>query len=213
MAEDIQGLITKIQQEGIKIAEEKAKDIENEARRRAKEIVLEAEKQAQGLLVQAKDEVAKAEKGAKASLEQAARDLLLTLREEINAMLGRLILAQVRQALKPEELSKIITALIKEISSKDEGEIIVSLKEKDLEKLGKGLLSTLGNEAKKEITLKSSGEISGGFTISYDSGKSHYDFTDKAIAEYLSLNLKPKLAEALKKASSGDRSGTRQKSN
>jgi vacuolar-type H+-ATPase subunit E/Vma4 len=61
----------------------------------------------------------------------------------------------------------------------------------------------LGDEIKKGLTLKPLGEISGGFTISYDGGKSHYDFTDKGIAEYLSACLNPELSAILNKAASG----------
>lgn len=203
MAEDIKDLIEKIQQEGIQVAEDKARDMQDQASRRAEAIVAEAQKKAQQLIDSAKEEIAQMEKSGQASLEQTARDLLLSLKEEINLMLEKIVVSQLRQALSPDEMGKIITALIKEMSSAEEGETIVSLKEKDLEKVEKGILHKLGEEAKKGITLKPSGEITGGFIISYDSGKSHFDFTDRAIAEYLGLHLKPKLAALLKDASSG----------
>ena len=47
MTEDIKGLIEKINQEGIKSAEEKARKIESEAIRQAEEIVARAKKDAQ----------------------------------------------------------------------------------------------------------------------------------------------------------------------
>ena len=198
MAEDIKGLIEKIQQEGIKVAEAQAKEIENQAGQRASGIVQEAEKQAKQLIDNAKDKIAKMEKSANASIRQAGRDLLLSLREEINRMLEKVVVSQVRAALTPEEMSKIITALIKEISIAKEGEVIVALKEKDLKKVERALLRNLTDEVKKRVALKASGELTGGFIISYDGGKSHFDFTDKAIAEYLSLQLEPKLAKLLK---------------
>lgn len=199
MAEDIQGLITKIQQEGIKAGEDKAKEIENEAQRQAQVLIAEAKKEAVRLISQAQEQVAKMQKSAKASLEQSGRDLLLALREEINAMLQRLILAQVRLALKPEQLGKIIAALINQLKTEQQRDIIISLQESDLKKLKQTFLASLSAEAKKGISLKASGEITGGFIISYDAGKSHFDFTDKGIAEYLSRQLKPELGEILKK--------------
>ena len=198
MAEDIKSLIEKIQQEGIKAAGDKAKEIEGQATQRAGDIIKAAERKAQQLISNAKEEIAKMEKSGRASLEQAARDLLLSLREQINSMLEKVVVAQLGRALSPEEMSKIITTLIKEMSRAKEAEVIVLLKEKDLKKVEKSVLHQLGAEAKKGVTLKPSGEITGGFIISYDGGKSHFDFTDKAIAEYLSLHLKPRLAELLK---------------
>lgn len=198
MAEDIKGLIEKIQQEGINAAEAQAKEIENQAGQRAGGIVKEAEKQAKQLIDNAKDEIAKMKKSANASIGQAGRDLLLSLREEINLMLEKVVVSQVRTALSPDEMSKIIITLIKEMGIVKAGEAIVSLKEKDLKKVEGALLHNLADEVKKRVALKASGEITGGFIISYDGGKSHFDFTDKAIAEYLSLQLEPKLAKLLK---------------
>jgi V/A-type H+-transporting ATPase subunit E len=197
MAEDIKGLIEKIQQEGIKAAEDKAKQIEDQALQKAHKIVEEAQSQAQQLLERTKDEIAKMEKSSKASLGQAARDLLLSLRAEINAMLKRIITAEVRESLSPDEMSKIIAALIQRMSNQKEGEIIISLKEDNLAKVKNSIFGKLAEQAKKGVTLREAHDITGGFTISFDSGKSHFDFTDQAIAEYLSLQLKPHLAQLL----------------
>ena len=48
--------------------------------------------------------------------------------------------------------------------------------------------------------LKPAEDILGGFTISFDSGKSQFDFTDQALAEYIGQYLKPKLEEILQAA-------------
>lgn len=203
MAEDIKNLIEKIQQEGIKAAQEQAGDIEDQARRRAEALIEKAEKEAQKTIAEAKDRVAKMEKSGKASLEQAGRDLLLALREEINAMLDKFVVAQVRQALSPSELIKIITTLIKNSSGKEKTDIVVTLSKQGLKKLEQGFLGKFRDLTKQGVVLKSSKDIHEGFIISYDSGRSHYDFTDKALAEYIGLHLKPKLGEILNKAASG----------
>lgn len=206
MAEELKNLIEKIQQEGVKAAEEKASDIENEASRRAEAIVEKAEKEANDIVAAAKKRIAKMEESGKVSLKQAGRDLLLSLRKEINAILDKIIASNVREALKPDELGKIIGTLIKNYGGGEKGGIIVSLEKEDLEKLKKGFLGKLKEETKKEIILKSSEDIHGGFIISYDSGKSYYDFTDKALAEYIALHLKPELAEMFKETiSSGNK--------
>lgn len=196
MAEEIKDLIEKIQQEGIKVAEDKAKEIENQARRQAEEIVKKALAEAEKLINEAKEQIAKKQESSKILLQQAGRDLLLGLRKEINALLERLIVSGLRQALAPEELSKILTALIKNYSGKEN--IVILLKREDLEKLEKGFLGALREEAKKGITLRPGEDIQAGFSISYDNGKSYYDFTDEALAEYIGSYLKPGLNEILK---------------
>lgn len=203
MAEELKNLIEKIHQEGVKAAEDKASNIEDEAKRQAKAIVEKAEKEAKNVIAEAEEKISKIEESGKVSLKQAGRDLLLSLRKEINAVLNKIVVSHVRKALNPDELSKIISTLIKDYGGGEKGDIIVSLKKEDLEKLKKGFLNELKDETKKEITLKSSEDIHGGFIISYDSDKSHYDFTDKALAEYIGLYLKPELSEMLKETPSG----------
>lgn len=201
MTEDLKGLIDKIQQEGVQAAQAKAKAIEQEAVLKAKNIIENAAKESQKLLADAREQINKSKVSADASLKQAARDLIISLRKEISDILDRIITLNVRKALNPEEMGVILTALIKDYTSKQEqGSVIVSLSKKDLEALEQSLLGELKTEAKNRIVLKSSDDIQAGFIISYDAGKSHYDFTDKALAEHIGRHLEPHLAEILKKA-------------
>ncbi|MBI4974855.1 MAG: hypothetical protein HZC19_03525 [Candidatus Omnitrophica bacterium] len=198
MAEEIRDLIEKINEEGVKAAEEKAKAIEEEARRRAEAITKRAQAQAEREIAEARERIARMEESSRAILSQAGRDLILSLRKEITAILDRVIRSHVHKALNPDELADIIKSLIKDNAGKIKGDIVISLKKEDLEKLEKSLLGSLKDELKKGITLKSSEEIQAGFTISYDQGRSYYDFTDKALAEYIAFHLRPKLSEILK---------------
>lgn len=200
MPDELKGLIEKIQEEGIKAAEDKAGQIEAQAQRRAKEIIDNAEARAQSLTREAAENIARIEESAKLSIRQAGRDLLIALRKEINAMLDKLIVSHVHKALTPQEFCAILKELIKGHSAKDTADVVVLLKEEDLDKMEKAFLCELRDAAKNGITLKASDDIHGGFAISYDSGRSYYDFTDKALAEYLSSYIKPKLAKILNEA-------------
>lgn len=200
MVEQIKDLIEKIQEEGIKAAEERSKEIKNEALQKAAEIVEKATVESHKIISAAKEEAERFNQHTKALLTQAARDMLLGVKKEILAMLDSLVIADIRQALSPEELANVITTLVKDNSGRDKGEIIISLKKEDLEKLGKGFAERLKDEASRGIVLKPSEDILGGFIISYDGGKSHYDFTDKALAEYMGTYLKPALKDILKGA-------------
>ncbi|RJO65560.1 MAG: hypothetical protein C4540_00845 [Candidatus Omnitrophota bacterium] len=202
MAEDIRSLIEKIQKEGVNAAEDKARAIAEEASRRAKEIIAQARHEAEQIVAGATDKARKAEESTKVLLQQAGRDLILALREEIDEMLSRLIESKVHESLTPHELAKIIISLIKEQKEKEPPEIVLQLNKDDLKKLQEGLLGELRESAKKGIVLKSSEDIRGGFIISFDGGKSHFDFTDKALADYIGSCLKPRLGEILKEATS-----------
>lgn len=199
MTEDIKNLIDKIQEEGVKSGQDKAKAIEEDAKRQAKEIIEKAKNEAEKIISDAKDKIAKMEESSKVSLKQSGRDLLILIKKEVNSLLGKLIVSNVRQTLNPDELAKIITTLIKDYKGKED--IIISLKKEDMEKLEKGFLGELKEEVKKGIVLRPSEDIQAGFIISYDGGKSHFDFTDKALAEYIGSYIKPKVGEILKEAS------------
>ncbi len=196
MTEDIKGLLEKIQKEGIQAAEAKAKEIEGLALKKAEAIIQEAKLQAGQIVAAAKEETSRAEEGAKIALKQASRDMLLSLRKEINAMLERLITSHIQQTLKADELAKIILSFVKEHSGENKEDIVISLAKKDIERLS-GFIEELKHTAKKNIIVKPSEDMQGGFIISFDAGKSEFDFSDKALAEYIVLYLKPKLSEIL----------------
>lgn len=198
MAEDIKNLIEKIHQEGVQAAEDRAREIEEEARQRAKSIIEKAQAQAQAMVQDAGTKIAKREESEKASLKQAGRDLLLGLRKEISDTLYKLIESQVSQALSTQELAKILSSLIEKYSGQSQEEIVLLVSPEDKTGLDENFFGRLPDKLKKGITLKSSEDINKGFIISYDAEKSQFDFTDKALAEYLSLFLQPRLAEILK---------------
>jgi len=203
MPEEIRDLIEKINQDGIRAAEEKARGIEALARQRADQILDRAKLEAEEMVAAAHERIRREEEGEKILLAQAGRDLLLSLRTEINAMLGRIMASEIQQALTPEALSRLLSDVIRHYSAGEKGDIVVFLKREDLETLEKNFLQRLREETKKNIVLRPSDEIAGGFVISFDSGRSCHDFSDKALAEYIGRYLKPKLQGILQGASEG----------
>lgn len=199
MSEDLNALIEKIQTEGVLAAEKRAGEIEERVRQEAEAVIQKAKLEAQKILSKAKEDIAKIDFAEKTLLKQAGRDFLLNLRKEIDSMLNKIVSSHIAQALGTPELLKIINALVKEhCASPGERNIVISISRNDLEKLEKGFLSELKEEIKHGVAIKPSDDISYGFIISYDAGKSHFDFSDKALAEYIGTYLKPKLAEILK---------------
>ncbi len=197
MAEDIKALIEKINQEGVIAAEEKAKEIEKKARFAADEILKKAQAQADKILKEVRDEISRMQEKEKSLLNQAGRDLLLVLRQEINVMLNKLIGSQVKEALSSDNLFKILSKVIQGACPAEKGEIIISLNKEDLKVLESGFLAKLKEETKKRIFLAAADDIHAGFVISFDAGKSQFDFSDKALAEYIGTFLKPKLKDIL----------------
>lgn len=198
MAEEIRELIEKIQEQGVKAAQEEAAKIISQADAQAQKIISEAKAEAKKIIEQAALQAKKQHESTQASLSQAGRDLLISLRKEINSILDRLIKAGMHQALSVEELAKIISSLIKNTQLSEKAEIIISLNEHDKDKLEKGFLKQLALETKKQVVLKTAQGIDSGFVISFDTGKSIFDFSNEALTEYLSGALRPELNKILK---------------
>ena len=196
MTEEIKDLISKIKNEGIKAAQDKSSQIELQAQALAEKIIKDAKVAAEKIIKDAKREAEQYKSSTEALLKQSGRDMLLSLKKEIISMLDMIIKKNIHASLTPEEMLKIINSLIKANTQKEE--IVVAAKAEDLKKIQKGLLAGLSEEMKKHIILKPSDEISSGFTISYDAGKSLFDFSEEALAEYISAYLKPELNKILK---------------
>ena len=197
MTENLKSLIEKINQEGLQAAEEKTRLIEQAAKKKAEEIILQAEKVSRERIAEAKEQALKIEEKTKVLLEQAGRDLLLVLRKEINTMLLKIISLDMRQALAAQELIKIIASIIEQAAVNKEGQVIVSLNKEQLNVVETGLFAVLREEIKKQVVLRSQDDLHAGFIISFDSGKSQFDFSDKALASYIGEFLKPKLKDVL----------------
>ncbi|MDP2653626.1 MAG: V-type ATP synthase subunit E family protein [Candidatus Omnitrophota bacterium] len=200
MSTQIQELIDKIKTEGIQEAQGKARDIESEARRRADEIVAQAQKKAGDIVAKAQSETQRLQEASRAALQQASRDALLSLRREIQSILNKIILNDLHQALAPEHLTEIIAVTIKNYLQQNAGagDLTVILSEKDLQQLKDGFLARLKEQVKQPIHLLSAQDVGAGFLISFDGGKSSFDFTDKSLAEFLSRALNQELAALVK---------------
>ena len=107
MADQIKELIEKIQKEGVQAAQEKAQEIEGQARQKAELILKQAHVQAQKIIEEAQGKVERMQESSQASLKQAGRDLLLVLKKEIIEILQKIIVKDISSGLSAEELLMI----------------------------------------------------------------------------------------------------------
>jgi len=200
MSSQIQELIDKIKSDGVATAEKEAAKILEQAKDDAAKIIEKANADAEHLLSSAKDEIKKNEESSRKALQQSSRDMLLSLRKEIDSLLKKIIKDQVDDALTSENLVAILSDLMGE-SMKDEyqsADIKIALSPKDLKAFEDGFTAKLQEAIQKEINVESSEDVSKGFTISFDGGKSCFDFTDESLVEYLSVYLNEYVSGILK---------------
>lgn len=201
MSEQVQQLINKIKSEGIEEAQKKSQEIEGQAKSKANQIVEGAKKEAGKIIQDAQEEIKRMRLAAEMALKQSSRNTILSLRKEIENILKKIITLQISETLTTEQLGVIIQDLIKKsVVTESKAEVQVNLNPKDWERLKNGFLAKLQNEVKQPIQFQSVEDIAKGFTISFDGGKSRFDFTDVSLAEYLSTYLNPQIAVLVKES-------------
>lgn len=200
MSENLKGLLEKINQEGIRSAEEKSMLIEDKARKDAEKILGDARKLADEIVQKAKAEAEKIRISANLSVKQASRDLLLGLKEDIRKTLNKIVAGEITKALSSEEIAGILADLIDKYADKNgkADDIKILVNKVDLEKIKDAFMSKLKDKVKSGVEFKPSANINAGFSISFDKGKSYFDFSDEGLLETLCAYLNPELAKIIK---------------
>jgi len=200
MAQNIQDLIDKIKTDGLESGRKQAQEIEHEARRKADEILAQARNQADKILADARSQQDRIEESTRASLAQTARDTVLSLTQTINDLLMNVIRQEVGQTLDAARMSQLIMDICRTFQTgggPSDG-VEVGLSEKDWSLMQKDLLAKLQTQIKGGVTVRAADDLTGGFTISFDQGKSCFDFSQDALVEYLSRRVNQYVAGLLK---------------
>ena len=199
MSQHVQELIDKIKIEGLQAADQKAKEVEDSAKALAQRIIADAEVKAKHIVADAEAKAQATRESTEMALKQAARDTLLALRKEIEGVLQKVIAKELKGALSPEQLAGIVSEIVKGSVKANlaESNIEVTVSAADLKTFEDGFAAKLQKEIKQPVTFKSADGISTGFTISFDEGKSCFDFTDASLVEYLGTYLNTQVAALL----------------
>ena len=179
MSEDLQGLLEKINRDGVEKAQAQADAIIADAKAKAAEIVKTATDEA------AKDYQARAAE----TVRQAARDTVLSVRDAVTALLEKALVKDVSAALADDKAAAALVAeVVKDFAVK--GEIVAG------EKLAKTLAAQVA--ALKSFTVVTDAALDAGFSVKLDGGRVEHAFTADVIAGELAKRLRPDLAALLK---------------
>ncbi len=202
MSQSVQELIGKIRREGLEASQQQAREIEAQARAQAAALLQEAKAQAAKIVADAHAERERIEQATRASLQQAARNTLISLKQELGAQLQRILRRELRAALAPERLAELITAVATAYMAAG-GEargIEIALDAKNRAVLQESLLAKLQESLKQGVTLRTADDVGGGFTISFDAGRSCFDFSEESLARYLGAYSNEYLEELLRQS-------------
>ena len=186
--EDIQSLLERINREGVEKAEAEAARIISAAKDKAATIVREAREAADKEKSEAERASAAFAEHASETVKQAARDVVLGVRESVTAILDALLAKDVDAALADgNAAAALVKSAIGELTGP--GEISCA---PALAQTLKAQAASLGSF--EVVADESSGK---GFSVKLDGGRVEHTFTAEAIAAELSRRLRPDLAKLL----------------
>ncbi|MEJ2648333.1 MAG: hypothetical protein P8016_08010 [Sedimentisphaerales bacterium] len=204
MPNNIESFVKTLESEGVDAGRKAAQRIEDDARTRAKEIIAESKAKAEQIIKDANAEAEKIKARMNSSLELAARDALLMLRQKLSEQIRNLLQLNVEKTLNSEEtlanvLREVIPAYARADSrQKQNAEVSVSenLKSRLLESTLRELQHSL-KEKNVEIDVK------------YNLGKAGFEYriegstvevSTESVTALLAEMIDPDLQQFLEKA-------------
>lgn len=193
MAEELQSLLEKINQDGIMKAEAEKAKIIADAEKSAAEIIAEAKKSAAGIIAEAEKESAVISEKTVSTLEQSRRNIILQIRQELASRLHSAVGESAAAALSPEFMAQLIRELAAAFAAKPDSLITIRTAVKDADALDSALKAALADSFVKAPRVFPGKEIAAGMEISFDGGKCFYDFTLDAVSDLLDAYIGDKL--------------------
>jgi V/A-type H+-transporting ATPase subunit E len=199
--QELQELLEQIQREGVAKAEAEAKTILDRARGEADRIRADAQKAADELRARAERDSAAFSERARASLEQAARDVVLSTGNALSAALREIVLRDTREALTPETLRPIIERLVvAHFQASGAGGAEVLLGPDAAARLADQLMQRFAGALRGGLQVRAETGIRGGFKVVVSGESVQHDLTDAAIADALCELVRPRIAEIVRQA-------------
>ena len=216
VAQGVETLIARLRDEGVEKGRTEAEKLIEDAQKRKAQILEEAEQEAQRRKDEAQKEVARMKESADQALHTAARDTVLTLRQQMMARFTEDIRRLVSQELREEDVFKRLILSVAgrarealEDTGETETTIVLPRQPPGLEEIRKNpdrlredelsrlVLAMTGDILREGITFQVGEERGEGIrVVAKDSGL-EFDLSDAAIAELLRQHLQPRFRALL----------------
>lgn len=205
MAEELQSLIDRIQQDGIAKAEVEARRIVAAANEQVAGLVRDAESRAKTILTQAEQDARTFGERADKALEQAARDVVLQVQEAVTQTLQAIVATRVGEALSPDTLKQMLLKLVQSYCGHqgDCSQIDLLVSPADQKAIVDYFLKEYRDAIDRGVEIHADAGVVKGFRVSIENAQLHHDFTQKEIADALGRLLRPRLADIMKRAVTG----------
>ncbi|TVM32727.1 hypothetical protein [Oceanidesulfovibrio marinus] len=204
MSESLEHLISRLQQEAVQEAESKARVIVSNAQEKAAAILEQAEQEKAAIIQNGQEEAAAYVERADAQLQQSARDVLISVRRGIENILKQLVAEAVDEAMTIDVLQQMLAGMAQSCADRSgDHRLEFLLSPRDKEKLVAFFASRYREKMASGVKIRVDRDIEQGFKVAFKEGEVYLDFTNDAVAEALSLYLRPRLAEIVKTAATG----------
>lgn len=199
MAEELKHLIDRIKQEGLEKAEAEAKAVKAAAKEEAARIVHDAENKRDEILEQAKKDAEEYTERSTVTLEQAARDLLITIGLGIENIFNELVAEAVDESLKGEVLEKMLGTMAESaFAESGASDLAVIVSPEDKERVKAFFAERYKGRLSKGLELEEDNGILRGFHVAFKDQNVYLDFTAEAVAESIAKLLRPHLADIVR---------------
>lgn len=200
MPEELQSLLEKINEEGVKKAEETKSKIIGDAGIEAEKIVRDAKAKADDIIKKAQADANTVESRGDAAVRQAVRDIVISLRGELLNRFKSVVKEATVDAMTPDLMGKIILEMVKNYNAKNpsgEADIELILAQKDIDAMEKLFKTSLVNSLKKNPEISLGQNFSAGIKISFKGDDVFFDFSDEAISDMICTYVGPRLAAVI----------------
>ncbi|HPY90638.1 MAG TPA: hypothetical protein PLE92_03370 [Lentisphaeria bacterium] len=199
MADELQALLDRITEQELKKVDAEREQILAQAKADAAEIVKNAKAEAEAVTAKAQQDADSLTQKGEDTLRQASRDVLLSLRSELEKRVTKTVEAMMRETLAGENLAEVIVNLITQFLAKqgetDQVQLLVSPAE--LATLERAVKARVTEDLRKNCNLAPSAAVTGGFKLVFKNAGVMYDFTDQALAEAVGAYLSPQISAKL----------------
>jgi len=201
MAEELQGLLDRIQKDGIEKADGEATKIIEEAKTKAADIIGNAKTEAEAMLAKAEEDGKMFQQRGESAISQAARDVVLSVGDAITKTLQGIVSKSVNSAFSTDDFNALVkSAVLSYCENESASNIELIINEEQREKVAAYFMSEMSEQMQDGLTIKGDRNIISGFVVSMKEDGLHHDFTGETLTDAIGSLLRPQLAEIVKSA-------------
>ena len=186
MSEELNSLLEKIHDRGVKKIEAERNNVISAAQQEALAIISTAHNEAAKIRLAAEKDADAMKKRAKNAIRQAARDILLDLRSELKRRLEAITRKRLDDALSADFMADLIADIVNVVmldpDKSNAGALQIMISPAKCEDVVQKLTASIGNDLVSQISIFPNSAAGRGLKISVDGDQVFFDLSDTALS-------------------------------